>query len=88
MKRDFKHKLEVEERIFHLDVKALGDYNEGFKRAYENGDRYELDIKLNQLFLICPRKNQRKQQYDRLVRFLALKGITLDITSRKKKRTP
>ena len=83
MKTDFKHNLIVEKRIFHLDVAALCGYDEGFKVAYENGENYELGIKLNQLFLICPRKRQRKQQYQRLVRFLALKHITLRITSRK-----
>lgn len=83
----FKHNLEVEERIFHLDVAALGEYDESFKAAYDNGENYELDIKLNQIFLICPRKRQRKQLYERLVRFLALKGITLKISSRKHEKT-
>ena len=83
MKTGFKHNLLVEERIFSLDIAALGEYDNEFKVAYENGNEYELGITLSHIFTICPRKRQRKQLYERLVRFLALKGITLRITSRK-----
>ena len=53
------------------------------RAAYDCGSGYELTIKLMDLFVICPRKRQRKQQYGRLVNYLASKGITLRIISRK-----
>ena len=84
MTKIFKHSLAVEERFFSLDIVALKKYDSGFKNAYENGNEYQLDIKLSQLFIICPRKTQRKQQYKRLQNFLQAKNITLNISSRKK----
>ena len=83
MTTEFKHNLLVEERMFSLDIAALGEYDSEFKVAYESGKGYKLEITLSQLYTICPRKHQRKQQYERLVRFLTLKGIVLKITSRK-----
>lgn len=84
MTKIFKHSLAVEERFFSLDIVALKKHDSGFKNAYENGNEYQLDIKLSQLFIICPRKTQRKQQYKRLQNFLQAKNITLNISSRKK----
>ena len=79
----YSHKNEVEERYFALDIESLKQHDEGFKTAYDGGSDYELTIKLMDLFVICPRKRQRKQQYERLVNYLASKGITLSIISRK-----
>ena len=84
MTKKFKHSLAVEERFFSLDIAALKEHDCGFKNAYENGNEYHFGIKLSQLFIICPRKVQRKQQYQRLQNFLRAKNITLNITSRKK----
>ena len=87
MEANFKHNLDVEERYFSLDIEALKNYDEGFRQAYDNGKEYDMSIKLSKIFTICPRKRQRKQLYERLVRFLALKGITLKISSRKHEKT-
>jgi len=79
----YSHNDELEERYFCMDIAALKQHDEGFKTAYNCGSDYELTIKLMDLFVICPRKRQRKQQYGRLVNYLASKGITLRIISRK-----
>ena len=83
----YSHNDELEERYFCLDIAALKQQDEGFKTAYDCGSGYELTIKLMDLFVICPRKRQRKQQYGRLVNYLASKGITLRIISRKHDKT-
>jgi hypothetical protein len=83
----YSHKNEIEERYFALDIESLKQHDEGFKAAYDCGSGYELTIKLMDLFVICPRKRQRKQQYGRLVKYLASKGITLKIISRKRDKT-
>ena len=80
----YSHSDELEERYFALDIESLKQHDEGFKTAYDGGSSYELTIKLMDLFVICPRKRQRKQQYGRLVKYLASKGITLRIISRKR----
>ena len=80
----YSHNDEIEERYFALDIESLKQHDEGFKDAYDGGSSYELTIKLMDLFVICPRKRQRKQQYKRFANYLASKGITLRIISRKK----
>ena len=80
----YSHNDELEERYFCLDIAALKQYDDAFKAAYDCGSGYELTIKLMDLFVICPRKRQRKQQYGRLVNYLASKGIILRIISRKR----
>ena len=79
----YSHNDEIEERYFALDIESLKQHDEGFKTADDGGSGYELTIKLMDLFVLCPRKRQRKQQYGRLVNYLATKGITLRIISRK-----
>jgi len=79
----YSHSNELEERYFSMDIAALKQYDNGFTTAYDDGGDYELTIKLMDLFVICPRRRQRKQQYERLVNYLASKGITLIIISRK-----
>ena len=86
MNNTYQHANEIEERYFALDIESLKQHDEGFKAAYDRGSGYELTIKLMDLFAICPRKRQRKQQYKRLVNYLATKGITLSIVSRKHKK--
>ena len=83
----YSHNDEIEERYFALDIESLKQHDEGFKTAYDCGSGYELTIKLIDLFVLCPRKRSRKQQYGRLVNFLASKGITLRIISRKQNKT-
>ncbi len=83
----YNHNNEIEERYFSMDIAALKQYDNGFTTAYDDGGDYELTIKLMDLFVICPRKRSRKQQYGRLVNFLASKGITLRIISRKQNKT-
>ena len=83
----YSHNDELEERYFALDIESLKQHDEGFKAAYNCGNDYELTIKLMDLFVLCPRKRQRKQQYERLVNYLASKGITLRIISRKHDKT-
>ena len=83
MNNTYQHANEIEERYFALDIESLKQHDEGFKTAYDCGSGYELKIKLMDLFVICPRKRQRKQQYKRFVKYLASRGITLIITSRK-----
>ena len=80
----YSHSNELEERYFALDIESLKQHDEGFKTAYDCGSGYELTIKLMDLFVLCPRKRQRKQQYGRLVNYLASKGIILRIISRKR----
>lgn len=87
MDTNYKHNLMVEERYFSLDIQALKNYDDGFEQAYDNGKEYEMSINLSNIFKVCPRKRQRKQQYERLVHFLAHKGIILRIISRKHNRT-
>ena len=79
----YSHSNELEERYFALDIESLKQHDEGFKMAYDCGSGYELTIKLMDLFVICPRKRQRRQQYKRFVKYLASRGITLSIISRK-----
>jgi hypothetical protein len=84
MNKNYQHSNELEERYFCMDIAALKLFDNGFKAAYDCGSGYELTIKLMDLFVICPRKRQRKQQYGRLVNYLASKGIILRIISRKR----
>ena len=86
MNNTYQHSNEIEERYFALDIESLKQHDEGFETAYDSGCGYELTIKLMDLFVICPRKRQRKQQYGRLVNYLASKGITLRIISRKQNK--
>ena len=79
----YQHSDEIEERYFALDIESLKQHDDGFKTAYDGGSGYEMTIMLMDLFVICPRKRQRKQQYKRLAKYLASKGITLRIISRK-----
>ena len=83
----YSHNDELEERYFCMDIAALKQHDEGFKTAYDGGSDYELTIKLMDLFVLCPRKRQRRQQYGRLSNYLASKGITLRIISRKHDKT-
>ena len=83
----YSHNDELEERYFSLDIAALKQHDKEFETAYDGGSDYELTIKLMDLFVLCPRKRQRKQQYERLVNYLASKGITLRIISRKHDKT-
>ena len=83
MNNTYQHANEIEERYFALDIESLKQHDERFKMAYDGGCGYELTIKLIDLFVLCPRKRQRKQQYKRFVKFLASRGITLRIISRK-----
>ena len=80
---NYSHNDEIEERYFSMDIDALKQHDEGFKAAYDSGSDYELTISLMDLFVICPRKQQKKQQYQRLVNYLATRCITLRIISRK-----
>ena len=80
----YSHNDELEERYFSMDIAALKQHDEGFRTAYDSGNGYELTIKLMDLFVLCPRKHQRKQQYGRLANYLASKDITLRIISRKR----
>ena len=82
MNNTYQHANEIEERYFALDIESLKQHDEGFKTAYDCGSDYELTIKLMDLFVIYPRKRQRKQQYGRLVNYLASKCIILRIISR------
>ena len=82
----YSHSNELEERYFSMDIAALKQYDEGFKMAYDGDCGYELTIKLIDLFVLCPRKRQRKQQYKRFVKYLASRGITLRIISRKQNK--
>ena len=79
----YSHSNELEERYFSMDIAALKQYDERFKMAYDGDCGFELTIKLIDLFVLCPRKRQRKQQYKRFVKYLATRGITLSIISRK-----
>ena len=83
MNNTYQHSIEIEERYFALDIESLKQHDVGFKTAYDGGSGYELTIKLMDLFVICPRKHKRKQEYTRFVNFLSSKGITLSIISRK-----
>jgi hypothetical protein len=83
----YEHSNEIEERYFSMDIAALKQHDTGFKTAYDCGSGYELTIKLMDLFVLCPRKRQRKQQYKRFVKYLASRGITLRIISRKRDKT-
>ena len=87
MNNTYQHANEIEERYFALDIELLKQHDEGFKTAYDCGCGYELTIKLIDLFVLCPRKRQRKQQYKRFVKYLASRGITLSIISRKRDKT-
>jgi hypothetical protein len=73
----------LEERLFSADIKALKAYDTDFDNAWQNGSKYEMDIKLSKLFEICPRKYARSREYSRLIRLLTTKNITLNVISRK-----
>ena len=83
----YSHNDKLEERYFCMDIAALKQYDDEFNTAYNCGSGYELTIRLMDLFVICPRKRQRKQQYGRLANYLASRGITLRIISRKHNKT-
>lgn len=75
----------LEERLFCADIEALRAYDAGLDNAWQNGFKYEMEIKLSKLFEICPRKYARSREYSRLIRLLATKNITLNVVSRKSK---
>lgn len=78
-----KHNIQVEERLFSADIQALCNFDCGFNEAWNNGAAYLLEVKLHDLFEICPRSYQRTLMYARLVNFLKMKNITLKVVSRK-----
>lgn len=81
-----KHRVDVEERIFGADIQALRAYDKGFNEAWQSNMSYTLEIKLTDIFQICPRSYQRTLMYARLVKFLQEgKNITLKVVSRKTK---
>ena len=67
-----------------MDVLSLKQYDDQFKKAYETGEKYEFTIKLSDIIEICPRHKQEKGQYQRFIRFLSTRGITMNLVSRKK----
>ena len=75
------HDIKVEERMFSADIQALCDYDD----AWNSGSEYEMTIMLSDLFGICPRSYQRTLMYERLVKFLGVKNITLKVISMKTK---
>ena len=79
------HDIKVEERMFSADIQALCDYDDGFNEAWNSGSEYEMTIMLSDLFGICPRSYQRTLMYERLVKFLGMKNITLKVISMKTK---
>lgn len=83
-KRKYQHNAIVEERYFSMDVEALKQYDSDFREAYETGNGYEFTIQLKDIATICPRHKQEKGQYQRFIRFLSTKGITMNLVSRKK----
>ena len=83
-KRKYLHSPIVEERMFAMDVTSLKQYDDKFKKAYETGEKYEFTIKLSDIIEICPRHKQEKGQYQRFIKFLSTKGITMNLVSRKK----
>ena len=83
-KRKYQHNNTVEERYFSSDVLSLKQYDDQFKKAYETGEKYEFTIKLSDIIEICPRHKQEKGQYQRFIKFLSTKGITMNLVSRKK----
>ena len=85
-KRKYLHSPIVEERMFAMDVKSLKQYDDQFRKAYETGEKYEFTIKLSDIIEICPRHKQEKGQYQRFIRFLSTRGITMNLVSRKKDR--
>jgi hypothetical protein len=85
-KRKYLHSPIVEERMFAMDVKSLKQYDDQFRKAYEAGEKYEFTIKLSDIIEICPRHKQEKGQYQRFIKFLAGRGITMNLVSRKKDR--
>ena len=85
-KRKYFHSPIVEERMFAMHVLSLKQYDDQFKKAYETGEKYEFTIKLSDIIEICPRHKQEKGQYQRFIRFLSTRGITMNLVSRKKDR--
>ena len=85
-KRKYEHNPIVEERMFAMDVESLKQLSPEFKKAYESGEKYEFTIKLSDIIEICPRHKQEKGQYQRFIRFLSTRGITMNLVSRKKDR--
>ena len=85
-KRKYLHNALVEERYFSMDVESLKQYDSDFKEAYETGNGYEFTIQLKDIASICPRHKQEKGQYQRFIRFLSTRGITMNLVSRKKDR--
>ena len=85
MKRSYSHKQDLEERIFALDITALKQRSEEFKSAWESSETCELNMKLTELYELCPRKYPKTESYNRFVKFLGSRGIELTITSRKKR---
>ena len=85
-KRKYEHNPIVEERMFAMDVESLKQLSPEFKKAYETGEKYEFTIKLSDIIEICPRHKQEKGQYQRFIRFLSTRGITMNLVSRKKDR--
>lgn len=71
--------------MFSADIQALCDYDDGFNEAWHSGSEYEMTIMLSDLFGICPRSYQRTLMYERLVKFLGMKNITLKVISMKTK---
>ena len=80
------HNPICEERYFAMDVESLKQYDSDFKEAYETGNGYEFTIQLKDIASICPRHKQEKGQYQRFIRFLSTRGITMNLVSRKKDR--
>ena len=80
----FRHNPLIEERYFSKDIEAMKNYDSQFRKAIESGESYEFTIKLSDIIELCPRQKVGKESYQRFIRFLKSKNITMNLVSRKK----
>lgn len=82
-------KLQMEARVFSLDLAAMRERFPDFKEAIEtvkdeDGERPTVTVELRDLKRVAPRTTAQVRSYNRLVNYLREAfGITLQIISQK-----
>ena len=79
--------LNDETKYFTNEVEVLKKAFPGMKEALKAGQPYTIEMTLQEISQLFPGRRVRLDAYTRLQRFLATQQVTLNLTSRKTKKT-
>ena len=79
--------LQDETKYFNDEVEVLKNAFPDMAKALEAGQPYTIEMTLQEISQLFPGRRVRLDAYTRLTRYLATQQITLNLTSRKTKKT-